>query len=360
MEAKMNVFMQAMTTQMASMFAANAAEAAAAAAAVQVAEPISTPQRLPRPATPAPMRPAHEAPPAPRGSRARIAATPGAHSVLPPRELNPEEGGRVRGTRRASNRVDVMRRTHVDSGNLALDDHGRVASLLHSTQVGLPPTSPLSPLLFEDEGLSRSASPEMFQSLRDAGMAKQALGDAAASAVVSMFRLQAEKELKKAADFKSYSDFSAHFQKMNLLNRRGLSSDPDRYWAMKWVKDSVEYLTVTFNWPVARKYYQLVMDDWSKGFIDPTTHSESDACLMGDVKGALHQVNFLLAHGEFHAHGSSKSSGKSSKGTKTRQQASDTKCDHHNLFYPKFLDHSWDAKTKTGTCNFAASVVAGK
>ena len=301
-------------------------------------------------------------PPLPRPSVADI-------NPAAPRTLAPDLDARLRGGKqRLSTREAMLERLMTDSKNITDDERRALVELLEvGHQVHAPVSSAFSsppgafssspaqhahPLSSVGMGVAMrgvQAQPALFQRLQENSLAPPGPGETAMLAAKKMFKLEGEKESKKAAAVKSYPEFVELMRKARVCTRDMHDADPDSYWAMQWHHQSVTHLHTNYGWAVANKYHTAIMQQWQEGRLQLAAYTETEECRSGDIEGALHLRNFLMATcgkgGEYQS--TTKKTGYNNglgSGSKTKDGPDWTWCAHCSCYFPPTSHH------KTSSC----------
>ena len=275
---------------------------------------------------------------------------------------------RLRGVQRNPRRLQQVRREFQAQGRtLSEADVTIFASLLdQGAQVGPLPSPPtrsglsgLSGLLGGVAGSGQGQQASLLDDFRSAGLAEVLPEDKVSHVVRDFLR----KETEQKGDFKppaSYKEFTTLLRKSGRATRDSLDANPERFWDIEWIRQSVEYLHDEFNWKVAGAYFQALMKEWQGGWLTPSDYASSEFFRQGHILGALHQQCYhtaLFVGGARAAPDKTGGTG-STSGSATKHSPTDQWCGWHKRFYPRELNHWWDTARKEGSCHAAKS--AGK
>jgi hypothetical protein len=278
-----------------------------------------------------------------RSEQARVSA------LLPPRDLLPELGARLRGgAQRLPGRLEIIERLRQNTGDLTSSE---VAELAETLAMGhkvvshsLPPPTSAGGLSAWGVGAAAQASrsaPVLFGHLQEHGLAAPHPGEGALHAVTHLFKLAGEKEAKKASAVRSFKEFTEFFRKSKVTTRETQEGDPDSFWQMLWHFQSVTHLYTEYGWPVAGEYHARVFKHWQEGFLDLPSMVDTEECRRGDVEGALHQRSFMVA---MQLKDGKRGVGAGTTGSSSRVGSDDTLCTFCALWFPRGQDH------RTATC----------
>jgi len=278
---------------------------------------------------------------------------------------------RLRGVQRTPRRLDQVRREFQAQGRaLSEEDVAIFASLLdQGAQVGpLPSPSPrsglsgVSGLLGGVAGAAagRGQQASLLDDFRSAGLAEILPEDKVSHVIRDFLR----KETEQKGDFKppaSYKEFTTLLRKSGRATRDSLDANPDRFWDIEWIRQSVEYLNDEFSWKVAGAYFQALMKEWQGGWLTPSDYASGEFFRQGHILGALHQQCYHTALFAGSAKDKPGSAGSTStSGAVSKQSPTDQWCGFHKRFYPRELNHWYDTTAKSGSCHAAKNAAAGK
>ena len=304
-------------------------------------------------------------------------------ALLPHRAIDEtRDNGRLRGHARNPGRLEELRRQLVGKG-LNEDQIQRVANMMdanekvsstppaQNTQHALPPLWALG-AVGGNTAASFATAPggpadSLFSVLRAQGFATPEAAttpmEVLAETVTLASAANGGKAPKTFALPTSYKAWVLKLREQGWATPALHALNPSHYWALEWVRQTVEFVHFEYSWAVASVYFERLMFEWGKGWVDPSTYSAMEEFKCGHIEASL--VPRLL---EYAWKKKGKTSGASSsstvskwerKGTKDRVNASDTWCACHELFYLVADDHHWDAATETGTCMVAKSRKGG-
>ena len=265
---------------------------------------------------------------------------------LPPRGSAPDEERKVRGgAARLQGRTEVLARTALSRQDITQAEYDRwCEAFARGQQVNLDP-SPAFALWGSGQAALKGPGEQpvqalrVLQSLQRSGMAPISAADADAMALQRVFKSLAEKEAKKSLLVKSFKDFHSYMAKNKLLTQSAHEEDPEAYWQMQWLFQSVMHLNLEHGWPVAQAYYKELVRLWSEGFLDLDTMVLSEDFRRGNIVGALHLPTFMMAiSGKKASSGSGSGSG-TTTGTTEKEDSTDTWCEEHQLFFPAERAH---------------------
>jgi hypothetical protein len=237
-------------------------------------------------------------------ARVQAAEVARVQAALPPRVLQADADGRLRGgQQRMAPRMAIIQRLQQNQGELSLEDINELQVVMGlGHQVGpIPSSSPLYPSAHMSAwGVGVGAKADrsaggLFAHLQDQGMAAPSPGEAALLAIKQVFKLTGEKEAKKATKVDSFSDFHEVMRKSKVLSRESHDKDPDSFWQMHWHSQSVTHLYANWGWDTASLYHKSVMKAWEEGFLDLPSMVDTEEARRGDVAGAMHQRFFHTA-----------------------------------------------------------------
>ena len=300
--------------------------------------------------------------------------------MLPPRVIDESRGNeRLRGHARNPARLDELRRQLMHKG-LSEEQLQRVADMMDSNeQVSPPPplrqyTPRMTPPAWVLGGGVGSASfatapggpaGDLFSRI-------QAQGFTAPDKATTPMEKLAETLISAANGGKAPKAFAlpASFGEWVLKIREEGWATPDLhatnpkyYWALEWIRQTVEFINFEYSWAVAGEYFDRVMFEWKNSWLDPSTYAAKEVFKCGHIRAAVMERCLTDACKAAEKKGKSKGATSTSKwaakGTKARVNATDTWCSCHQLYYLAADDHHWDATTSTGTCLVAKSRAAG-
>ena len=274
-------------------------------------------------------------------------------TALPSATVAPDAAFRPRGgEERKVLRVEELKRSGLGRGALTEDQFARFEQALAlGSQVSPSPSG----AGVTGVGVGPRSAANLFSMFQKEGLAEVEGPAAAQKMVLDVFKAHAKKEAKKATKPSSYKEFYESIVKMGKLTRESMESDPDSYWQVLWLKDSVEWLSIKYGWTVAQEYYERVTELWAKGFIDLNAHVDTEDCRRGYVEGALHLPSYQAALRFWTPATSSSSARGAQHGSRTRVNPDDTWCGWktHKKYYPKSKNHWWDPVKGEGTCGCA-------
>ena len=147
------------------------------------------------------------------------------------------------------------------------------------------------------------------------------------------------KAEKKVTDPPSYKEWVLQLRDRGWSTPLLCSTNPAQYWALEWLRQSVEYLNFEHGWAVASFYYERVVYEWKKNWIVVADYTESEEFKRGHIEAAIVS---RISEAAYKAKGKSKpaattaTAGYVQKGSAVimRKSATDTWCDHHKRWYP--------------------------
>jgi hypothetical protein len=325
------------------------------------------------------------------GQQQAAAAAAAARQALPvhPGPLHPEgtvlqnrsidealDNTRLRGgAQRMGPREASIRRTLQGKG-MTEDEILRIVDIMSASQQVPPPAhsaartqcAPPAWVLGEDSSRQVPGAPggppsDLYASLQEGFL----LGPEEESMMGLLTKtFMPSKAEKKVTAPPSYKEWVLQLRDRGWSTRLLFSTNPAQYWALEWLRQSVEYLNFEHGWPVASFYYEHVVYEWKKNWIVVADYTESEEFKRGHIEAAIVSRISEAAYkakGRTRpattATGAAAGSGYVQKGSTVRKNPTDTWCDHHKRWYPKDEDHVWDALTKTGSCNVAKSQGGG-
>ena len=263
---------------------------------------------------------------------------------LPPRESAPDEERKFYGgEQRVEGRISAMARVMLERKEVSQEEFDRFQAIVRRDhQVRTSPSSPFASWAGTAEHYGPGSSPTagvLLRHLQTGGLAPAAAQDREAMALQRVFKSLSQKEAKRSLLVKSFADFQKYIRDNKLATRAAHQDDPESYWQMVWLSQTITYLYLEFGWPVALEYYTRLVEGWAQGFIDVPELVDGDAFRRGNVAGALHGPTFTMAMQMAKVVKPKASSSSSSSGSATRQEATDTWCDEHRLFFPEEKSH---------------------
>jgi hypothetical protein len=263
---------------------------------------------------------------------------------LPPRQEAPDEERKFYGgEQRVASRIESAARIMLERNEMSPEEFARFQEVLgRDHQVRPPSSSPFASWAGTAENYGPGSAPTaaaLLRQLQTSGMAPAAAQDREAMALQRVFKALSQKEAKRSLLVKSFRDFRKYVRDNKLVTRAAHQEDPDSYWQMVWLTQTITYLYMECGWPVAQEYYTRLVDGWAKGFIDVPTLVDGEDFRRGNVAGALHPATFTMAMQMAKVEKPKTGAGSSSSGSTTRQEATDTWCDEHRLFFPAEKDH---------------------
>jgi hypothetical protein len=302
---------------------------------------------------------------------------------LPSRSIDEaNDNGRLRGHARNPARLAELERQLVGKGLTRdqllrvadmMDDNEQVSPPPHavpSTQHALPPAWVLG-LGAESASFSSGMGPpsaSLFSRI-------QAQGFAAPDPATTPFGLLTETLAAAANGGKppkaftlpaSYGEWVKKLREHGWSTPELHSTNPKYYWALEWVRQTVEFINFEHSWAVAGEYFTRVMAEWKNNWLSPSTLAAKEEFKCGHIRAAVKSrllTESLTEVGQKKTSRSTTSTPYASKwvtkGTKNRVNTTDTWCACHQRFYRAGDDHHWDAKTGTGTCMVASAKSGG-
>jgi hypothetical protein len=254
------------------------------------------------------------------------------------------------GQDRLASRVKNFQSTFLNRGDMSKDDCDRLSQVFSQNASQVFPTSFSSrsvlggavredsdmqpPLELQSSGFMPTGSLSS-----DAGLMAHMYHD---------FKVKAAAEAKKKKkNFTSLAQWLTAWFKTGSHAPRGLSQDPELYMRLDWHFKCVLFITATYEWPVARKYDELVMEAWLAGALDTTDIFASAAYADGRVDFTLEERCFQRAMASVSLkQATTKAAARKDKqarypGTKEKVNATDTQCPYHdNKYYPVAANHT--------------------
>lgn len=296
-------------------------------------------------------------------------------SLLPPRSIDDEQkaNARVRGHARNPGRLEELRRQLVGKG-LTEEQLQRVANMMDDNQkvpvlspfpsssMHVPPTAWALGALGGVGSASFATGPggpadDLFARVQAQGFAApdEPKTQMEVLAVTLAAAANGGKAPKKFTLPASYKAWVAKLREEGWTSPSLHDTNPKYYWALEWIRQTVEYVNFQHSWQVASLYFEHVMFEWGKLWLDPSTWSVTEEFRRGHIAAAVHPR--LLEQARTESSKGKSASGSASKwerkGTKARVNASDTWCGCHEMYYEEEDDHHWDTATQTGTCKVA-------
>ena len=220
-------------------------------------------------------------------------------AALPARELQQDSDKRLRGgQQRLQARLEVLDRFRQSSGDITKEELTEIEKVL-TMGAQVSPTAALHTRMsvygMEVEARAERSAPHLYDLIQQHGLAPTTPGSEAQAAILKLFKLQGDKEAKKATAVESYSEYVEFMRKAKVQTRNAHDKDPESFWQMLWHSQSVQHLYTEWGWETALEYHRMTMEAWQEGFLDLPSMVDTEECRRGDVGGAMHQRFFHTA-----------------------------------------------------------------